>query len=237
MSRPFTASISSPSCLPLRAPAWRNTRIPSRKAISVGIDVICACWAISCSASVSTFANVISGFCSDIFSKIGPNILHGPHHSAQKSMKTMSLPLTVSSKVSSVISVVATILLTLPPSVPGRLPPKGSFHPSTTRAGPAVFPGASGVDKNLFAGAEESAAHPNHRGPGGDRDREILAHPHREFSCPARAGSAGGNDLIAERGKRVVARPHHAGIGGVRPDRHQPPQSQQIGRASCRERV
>src|SRR5699024_1290041 len=84
----------------------------------------------------------------DIFSKIGPNILHGPHHSAQKSTKTMSLPLTVSSKVSSVISVVATILLTLPPSFPRRFHPKGSFHPSTTRAGPAVFPGDSGVDKS-----------------------------------------------------------------------------------------
>src|ERR671911_1870031 len=40
-------------------------------------------------SSVSTFANVTSECSSDAFSKTGANRLHGPHHSAQKSIRTM----------------------------------------------------------------------------------------------------------------------------------------------------
>ena len=54
--------------------------------------------ASSCSASVSTLPNVMSGLASDAASKTGPNCLHGPHHSAQKSTRTMPSPVTVSSK-------------------------------------------------------------------------------------------------------------------------------------------
>src|SRR5699024_5104442 len=58
-------------------------------------------------ASVSTLPKVTSGCSSEVASKIGPKRLHGPHHSAQKSSRTMpSLP-TVSWKFSPVISFVA----------------------------------------------------------------------------------------------------------------------------------
>ena len=59
-----------------------------RNAISVGIEVMFAAAASACSASVSTFANTTSWCVSDAFSKVGPNCLHGPHHSAQKSTST-----------------------------------------------------------------------------------------------------------------------------------------------------
>jgi hypothetical protein len=49
----------------------------------------------------------MSGWASDAFSKIGPNILHGPHHSAQKSTNVIPSPITASSKVSSVRLIVA----------------------------------------------------------------------------------------------------------------------------------
>src|SRR5215218_1497103 len=42
---------------------------------------------------------------------MGPNRLHGPHHSAQKSTKTMSLSVMVSSKLSAEISIVAMPML------------------------------------------------------------------------------------------------------------------------------
>ena len=47
MSSPLTAVISCSSAGAGSAPAWLNTRIPSRKAISVGIEVIWAAWASS----------------------------------------------------------------------------------------------------------------------------------------------------------------------------------------------
>ena len=68
----------------------------------VGIEVIDAAAASCCSASVSTFANTMSVWVSDAFSKTGPNMRHGPHHSAQKSTSTMSEPVIVSSKVAAV---------------------------------------------------------------------------------------------------------------------------------------
>ena len=46
------------------APAWANTPMPSLKAMIVGIDVMFIAAASCCCASVSTFANVMSGFAS-----------------------------------------------------------------------------------------------------------------------------------------------------------------------------
>ena len=43
------------------APGWAKTSTPSLKAISVGIEVICAAAARACSASVSTLPNTMSG--------------------------------------------------------------------------------------------------------------------------------------------------------------------------------
>lgn len=45
-------------------------------------------------------AKTMSGYRSDAASKMGANMRHGPHHDAQKSMKTMSFPVTTSSKLS-----------------------------------------------------------------------------------------------------------------------------------------
>lgn len=64
-------------------------RIPSLKAMRVGIDEMPAEAERACSASVSTLAKVISGYFSEAFSKIGPNIRHGPHQAAQKSTRTI----------------------------------------------------------------------------------------------------------------------------------------------------
>src|SRR2546429_1663444 len=82
--------------------------MPSRKAKSVGMDLMPAAAEISCSASVSTLANTMSGCASDACSNTGANLLHGPHQPAQKSTSTISCPLTVSQKVSPVSSFVAT---------------------------------------------------------------------------------------------------------------------------------
>src|SRR6266576_5963372 len=82
--------------------------MPSRKAKSVGMDLIPAAAEISCSASVSTLGNTMSGCASDACSNTGANLLHGPHQPAQKSTSTISCPLTVSQKVSPVSSCVAT---------------------------------------------------------------------------------------------------------------------------------
>ena len=65
--------------------------------------------ASACSASVSTLANTTSGLASDAFSNVGANWRHGPHHSAQKSTRTMSLSATVFSNASAVSWVVATV--------------------------------------------------------------------------------------------------------------------------------
>src|SRR5690625_1502753 len=106
----------------------------------VGMEVIWACWAITCSASVSTLAKVISGLSSAAFSNTGANILQGPHQSAQKSTKTMPSLVTVSSKVSNVISVVANALLKRSPSFPGKLSPRRAIPPALTRRRLRVFP-------------------------------------------------------------------------------------------------
>src|SRR5690606_19150890 len=69
-------------------------------------DLIPYCEAKSWFASTSTFPTTAFPSNSELISSItGPNILHGPHHSAQKSTTTgLSDFKTTSSKVASVIS-------------------------------------------------------------------------------------------------------------------------------------
>ncbi|CPU64838.1 Uncharacterised protein [Mycobacteroides abscessus] len=107
MSRPFTASTTCLSAGAGSAPGWENTRMPSRNAMSVGIDVMLAAAARPRSASVSILPCTTSGFSSEDASKTGANILHGPHQSAQKSTRTMSFSLIVCSNVDSVSVCVA----------------------------------------------------------------------------------------------------------------------------------
>ena len=61
----------------------------------------------ACCASVSTLPNTMSGLSTEACSNTGPNCRQGPHHSAQKSRRTMSFSVTVLSSVSVVISTVA----------------------------------------------------------------------------------------------------------------------------------
>ena len=57
-------------------------------------------------ASVSTLPNTMSGWASEAFSKMGPNMRQGPHQEAQKSTSTVPLPAMVASKLSRVSSMV-----------------------------------------------------------------------------------------------------------------------------------
>ena len=124
MSRSFTPSMSCFSEDAGSAPAWLNTMIPSRKAISVGIAWIPAIAASCCSASVSTFANVISSCSPEAFSYTGANCLHGPHQSAQKSTSTIGFSVMVCSKDSVVTSTVGmgnSLHWGLLPTTPARM--------------------------------------------------------------------------------------------------------------------
>jgi hypothetical protein len=94
---------------PGNAPGCENTSAPSRKAISVGIDMMPAARANATSASVSILPNTMSPCCSAAASKTGANMRHGPHHDAHQSTNTISLSLIVDSKVSSDRLMVATI--------------------------------------------------------------------------------------------------------------------------------
>ena len=73
MSRPRTAPINSSSVAGGSAPGWAKTQMPSRKAISVGIELICAAAASSCCSSVLTFAKTMSECFSEAASKVGAN--------------------------------------------------------------------------------------------------------------------------------------------------------------------
>src|SRR5881397_997619 len=83
MSRALTAPTTCSSCWALSAPGWENTSTFSRKAIRVGMDVMPASAASCCSASVSTLEKTTSGCFSETAEYVGPNCLHGPHHSAE----------------------------------------------------------------------------------------------------------------------------------------------------------
>ena len=65
------------------APGCEKTMICSRNTISVGIERIWKCAAISCSSSVFTLANTTSGCCSATRSNTGAKPRQGPHHGAQ----------------------------------------------------------------------------------------------------------------------------------------------------------
>src|SRR5665647_887712 len=84
------------------APGWLKTRMPWRKAIRVGMEVIRAEAANDCSASVSTLPKTMSGWVELLCSKTGANERHGPHQAAQKSTRTMSLSSSVCPKDSAV---------------------------------------------------------------------------------------------------------------------------------------
>ena len=80
---------------------------PSRTAMIVGIDRMSKCTARSCSASVSTLPNTMSGCRSETRSYTGANARHGPHHAAQKSTSTIPSAPVTSSKVAPVSVLVA----------------------------------------------------------------------------------------------------------------------------------
>src|SRR5699024_1571195 len=106
MSRPLTAVMTCSSWGAASAPGWAKTTIPGRKATRVGIDEIAKSPASCCWASVSILPKTMSGLASAACSYTGANCLHGPHQSAQKSRRTISLSLMVDSKLSCVISIV-----------------------------------------------------------------------------------------------------------------------------------
>ena len=88
------------------APGCENTRMPSRNAIRVGIEVI---WAAAESppwSSVSILPNVMSGCFSLAAWKTGANIRHGPHQVAHQSMSVIPGLVTVSSNLSLVTATV-----------------------------------------------------------------------------------------------------------------------------------
>ena len=99
--------ISCSSAASGRAPGWAYSTMLSLMIIRVGMDAMLKVAASSGCASVSTLPNTASGCRSDTFSKTGPNIRHGPHHSAQKSTSTRAPSVTVSLKFSAVSSTVA----------------------------------------------------------------------------------------------------------------------------------
>src|ERR1035437_8221865 len=107
MSRPCTLPISSSRAEAGRAPGSMYTITLSRSTISVGMDMMSNAAANSRSASVSTVPNTRSGCVSDAFSNTGANARQGPHHDAQKSTSTISVPVTSVSKLSFVTATVA----------------------------------------------------------------------------------------------------------------------------------
>ncbi len=69
-------SCSSPAAF--MAPGWEKTRIPSRKAIRAGMEVMRAAAESPGSASVSIFAKTMSAWISDILLKVGGEHPAGP---------------------------------------------------------------------------------------------------------------------------------------------------------------
>src|SRR5690349_12375139 len=111
MSRASALVISSSSAFSGSAPGCAYNTMLSRMIIRVGMEVMLKVAATSGCASVSTLPNTASGCFSDDFSKTGPNIRHGGHHSAQKSTRTRPFPVTVELKFSAVSSTVAIVCL------------------------------------------------------------------------------------------------------------------------------
>ena len=80
--------------------------MPSRNAISVGIELIRAAADSPGWSSVSILPNVMSGCCSLAAAKTGANIRHGPHQEAHQSTSVIPGLVTVSSNVSLVSAMV-----------------------------------------------------------------------------------------------------------------------------------
>ena len=110
MSRSRTAWMSCSSDAAGSAPGWEYTRMPSRNAISVGMEPIRAAAESSNWSSVSILPNVISGCFSLAAWKTGANIRHGPHQEAHQSTRVIPGLVTVSSNVS-LVSVMVLILV------------------------------------------------------------------------------------------------------------------------------
>ncbi len=88
------------------APTNVSTTCPSRSAKTAGIDWTANAWATCGLSSTSTLASSTAPPVSaTTFSRIGPSVLHGPHHSAQRSTTTGTVvdrSMTTSAKVASV---------------------------------------------------------------------------------------------------------------------------------------
>ena len=91
------------------APTNSSTTFPSLKSFTEGIDMTLYLLAWFWVLSVSAFATIsLPSYSFEIFSRTGPSILQGPHHSAQKSTRTgvvFDFSITSFSKVSSVTSI------------------------------------------------------------------------------------------------------------------------------------
>src|SRR6266702_1014501 len=160
--------------------------------IRVGIELMPNEPASACCASVSTLPNTASGYCSDIRSKTGPNMRHGPHHAAQKSTRARPVPPIVDSKFSAVSSTVAMD----PPKVfqaPLRYPP-GYVTKDARSAIPTAAPALEPQDRRPAAG----------RQPGLDPQKT-----HTACMCPS---SGAPRPQASETGGR--ANPG-AGVAGV----------------------
>src|SRR5699024_1581282 len=106
MSRPLTAVMTCSSWGAASAPGWAKMTNTWRRATRVWIDEYANRPASCCWASVSMLPKTMSGLASAACSYTGANCLHGPHQSAQKSRRMISLSLMVDSKLSCVISIV-----------------------------------------------------------------------------------------------------------------------------------
>src|ERR1019366_8511861 len=115
MSRSRTAAISWASEAAGNAPGWENTRMPSRKAMRVGMDMMLRDLARAGSASVSTLPNTTSGCSSAAAPNTGAKARQGPHQAAQKSTRTMPSWFTVSAKVFALSAIVDMITSSVTP--------------------------------------------------------------------------------------------------------------------------
>src|SRR3954465_11511541 len=98
------------------APMMLLTGLPSWNTVMVGIDMTWESRGICGFSSMLSLAIVSLSACSAaISSSTGATILHGPHHSAQKSTRTgLSLPRTSVANVASVTVLVLPAMVVLP---------------------------------------------------------------------------------------------------------------------------
>src|ERR1700748_3399845 len=198
MSRSWTALMTCSRAGAGSAPGWEKTRMPSRKAISVGIEVIRAAAASSCWSSVSILPKRTSGWSSLAAWNTGPNCLHGPHHSAHQSTSVMPGWVTVSSKVSWVSSIV--LMGFYNAAGPPKFRPPGP--PGKTRASLRVtVPGdIEGTWDRLRTEGEEAMALPN---DDAAKFRD-YAHPEKLVSTEWRAGHLDDPGLVVAESDEAV---------------------------------